>query len=708
MSLLVVLPFFYGDEPLLLWNLEWMKELDGKLDYDCLLACDTETKVATALKSAQQLFRSVDVHTYPRALRDEWPFAQNNAFLNTAWRVYAKHKGPWLWLETDAVPIGKGWLDLLWNEYQKGGKPFGGHWNFATNVFNGVAIYPPNISRYSQKVMMSGLMESRDAQGRVHQPPWDVYGSGEVQKHLHVMNGLMQHVWRDDATGEAWTFPDRATVERVVRPGVVLFHRCKNGSLVARLREGIGAESGRAGKRESGADVVSLRRNGDIVSLLPLLKRMAEGLGRPVRLGVNREYAALLDGTSYVKAVPWDGDMEDPLAAAETLNAVNAQVFCKRLYPDMKRGNFVKQAWLMLGHRWDRYAPLVFDQRDLTREAVLAGRTFWQKRKPAILVKMHGHSSPFGEGKTVWAMLNGTFAEKAELVDLDSVKADRVFDLLGLLDRAACLVTVDTVTTHLAQGSKCPTIQLTNDSNFGASPARGNCIYRARYNSVTTKAQLLTIADLIRNCLLPEGNHQMVLVFSYFVPKDADTRRRQDRAYETWLKFPARLASFPAKRSSASLGDPRGMPFVRDMIEFALGGSEDIVVISNNDIRFDGRLADEMRASCAGWGCWWAYRTEHDGGPTDNGADVFAFTRKWWRVHEHLFPDFLLGYWWWDDVMVRIMRWSGCPEQRRLYYHEPHMATQAPSRQHTPGAQYNERLANGWLTLHDERREKPT
>lgn len=702
MSLLVVLPFFSGDEHLLLNNLEWMKELDGKLDYDCLLSCDNDTTVALALKAAKEVFRNVGSMKYPRADKRDWPHPQNNAFLQTAWHVFAKHQGPWLWLETDSIPMCKGWLDALWNEYQKGGKPFGGHWNHATNVFNGVAIYPQNISKYSQAIMMAALTEATDANGKVHQVPWDVYGSGQVKKHLHVMNGLMQHIWHDDSTGEAWTFPDRATVERVARPGVVLFHRCKNESLVARLRE---AGSSHVQKAIT-ADVVSLRRNGDIVSLLPLLRRMAGTLGRPVKLAVMREYAPLLDGVSYVDAVPCDGDMEDPLSFAEQLNAVNAQVFGKRLHPDMQRSNFVKQAWLNLGHKWDRYAPLIFDRRNPLLEMELASKTF-QTDKPKILVKLHGYSSPFADVHSVSWILS-QFKESAELVNLDAVKAERVFDLIGLMDRAACMVTVDTVTTHLAQASMCPTIQFTNDSKFGASPARGNCIFRAQYNTVSHKARLMVIEDLIRNCLLPEGNQQMVLVFNYWVPKDSETKRRQDAAYETWLKFPARLASFPAKRSSASFGDPRGMPFVRDMIEFALSGSEDIVVIANNDIRFDERLSADMLASCDRCGCWWAYRTDHDGGPTDNGADVFAFTRKWWRIHEHLFPDFLLGYHWWDDVMVRMMRWSGCVEQRRLYYHEPHPASQAPTRQHTPGAKHNERLANGWLMVNDERREKPT
>src|SRR6185369_11912909 len=127
-----------------------------------------------------------------------------------------------------------------------------------------------------------------------------------------------------------------------------------------------------------------------------------------------------------------------------------------------------------------------------------------------------------------------------------------------------------------------------------------------------------------------------------------------------------------------------------------------------NDIRFDPKLGDVLRESCRQWGCYWAYRITGPGATTtDEGSDCFAMTRKWWTVHRHLFPDFLLGYWNWDDVMVRLMRWSGCAEQQRLFYHEPHPQTQSPMRLHTPGAHYNQRLMQNWLQQHQEEWSKP-
>lgn len=695
MSLLVVLPFFYGDAHLLLNNLAWMKELDGKLDYDCLLSTDNFTDPEPGRALASTMFRKVEVFRYQAQPIKDWPWPQNNAFTSVSWHIAAKHKRPWIWVETDAVPMCKGWLDALWADYQKGGKPFGGHWNHATNVFNGVAIYPPEVARYSENMMMVNLLDVKDASGKPHQPPWDAYGSKQVKPHLHQMNHLMQHIWRNDATGEAWTFPDRASVERVIRNGVVLFHRCKNQSLVARLRESKNVNIQKADT----ADVVSLRRNGDIVSLLPLLKRMSNDLGRPVRLAVMREYGLILEGVSYVEPVLCDGDMEDPLSVASRLNAVNAQVFGKGVHPHA-RANFAKDAWTMLGHRWDRYAPLVFDRRSLEREAALEMTTF-KTEKPKILVKMHGFSSPFGESNTVWNVLN-TFSDRAEIVNLDDVKAHRLFDLLGLMDRAACCVTIDTAAIHLAPATACPMIELVNNNPFACSPLKGNCVLRISYGQVN--GRINHIISVVNKCLEAKSSGDgMVLVHG----SHAAGGEREQRAKATWPNLGARILSFVPTRSSAAIGDKRAMPFVRDMIHAAFTtGDEPILTICNNDVQIGAELRAAIVGSCAKYECYWAYRTPSPEGQPDGGADLFSFTRRWWHLHEHLIPDLFHGYRWWDQILLRLMVWSGCREQARLYYHEPH-GDDHMQRLGTSGAKWNERLGQQWEIDHDDKDQRP-
>jgi hypothetical protein len=232
----------------------WYKELDGKLDYDCFLCCDDTVVIEPYVALAKTIFRSVGTIRYRRHKHSHWPFQQNNAFLNAAMAM-SKQKEPWVWIETDSTPVKRGWLKTLETEYLKGGKPFGGHWNPATNIFNGVAIYPPKISHYAPKMLLAPLIDAKN-QGKPYQPPWDFYGSKEVFPHLHVMNNVMQHIW--DVNGICPTFPDGDKVVEMVRPEVVIFHRCKDGTLMDRLRD-----PGRIGSKARclvGLDTVHLKK----------------------------------------------------------------------------------------------------------------------------------------------------------------------------------------------------------------------------------------------------------------------------------------------------------------------------------------------------------------------------------------------------------------------------------------------------------------
>lgn len=237
----LVFPFFSGDAWLLYKNLDWMAELDGKIDRDCVLACDDQTKPNEALAKAKTIFRSVEVCTYPRAyhngvLMEKWPWQQNNSFANTA-RYMARQKEPWFWCETDCTPLVPGWWKIMEDEYVKGGKPFGGHWNkdAGTGIFNGVAIYPAQVIKFASKALQSAI----EIHPGNRQEPWDVLCSQQVKPHLHIMNHVMQHLWRlpDQDDTQCPTFPDAESVAKWVRQEVVLFHRCKDGTLIDRWRE---------------------------------------------------------------------------------------------------------------------------------------------------------------------------------------------------------------------------------------------------------------------------------------------------------------------------------------------------------------------------------------------------------------------------------------------------------------------------------------
>lgn len=188
----------------------------------------------------------------------------------------------------------------------------------------------------------------------------------------------------------------------------------------------------------------------------------------------------------------------------------------------------------------------------------------------------------------------------------------------------------------------------------------------------------------------------MVIAYQHYTPADAAARQRNAAAYATWQNSGARLFPFVGDVTSRFIGDPRGCPFVADIIDAAVqSGPERIIIITNNDILIGPGLGDAIRESCHNYGCYWAYRVPHVGGQPDGGRDLFAMTRSWWLQVGALFPDLLIGYYYWDVIMAKLMEWGGCPEGPRLYFHPPHPGIEL--RQNSPGQRYNIDTAKKWL-----------
>lgn len=692
------MPFHANDAHLAREWIEWARDLMTEKDGDLTLVHDQlvprETvDVIQALSS--HVFNSVRVLSVPH--KKKWPDGPNHMFRAAA---DSHQNEPFLWMEPDAIPLKPGWLDAIKEAYAQCGKAFMGHRyecrnpRFPQYLMSGIGVYPPNT-----RALVPVLEHSPLA--------WDVESAETMVAH-GAHTPLITHFWGEPSLPPTFipqdvpARPRHSFTLNQIPPDAVIWHRNKDGSLVRLLRRGMGIAV--ADPEPEFADVVSLRRAGDIVCLLPALRRESARMKRPVRLVVHNEFMPILDGVSYVEGVAWHGDWEAPLEAARKFNARNAQVFGRGLQPDTVHGNFAKIAWAQIGHNWDRHAPLVFDHRNPERELALR-RAVFKTDRPKILVKLHGFSSPFVHGANVMASLQARFGASAEIVNLDEVKAERLYDLIGLMDHAACLVSIDTVTLWLAAASKCPVVAFTNGNSFGASPPRGNVISRTPYSEVLNRLEkiMVLIGYTLRSC----DTSGIALAFQYHQTTNPETQARNDAAYASWPKLRCELVPYSPGRTSKALGDARSMPYIRDILNKAIATTKaPIISIINNDIVLLDGAAEAVRDSCKRFGCFWSYRLD-DRGETDEGADFFAFTRCWWDTHQQYFPDFLLGYWGWDDVLVRMMRWSGCAEQKRITYHKPHPTTQSPTRLNAPGHHYNENLFSRWLMQHHESREKP-
>lgn len=240
--MIIVIPFCIKDCRAALRNIEWIHELDGKLPFDALLSYDTDVPqliVEEIDAAARKSFSNVIHFRYNEWKgKPNWPNPQNFAFQCLSWEIINKHKRPFLFMEPDAVPIRPKWADDIWHDYQSCGKKFMGHIvhgviNPTSLHLNGVAVYPPNLHEYSTAMMI---------------PPdgmaWDVAGSyGSVVQNARHTN-LIMNVWEIDDKNKPVTsggihpiFPDQKAVDDLVDFEAALFHRCKNGTLIDRLRE---------------------------------------------------------------------------------------------------------------------------------------------------------------------------------------------------------------------------------------------------------------------------------------------------------------------------------------------------------------------------------------------------------------------------------------------------------------------------------------
>lgn len=208
----------------------WLRELGPYSGHKLLVARDRSTQArpfkALGFDSSEEIEVIGDVWR-------KWPESCNNAFGEVARYVEELKKEPWLWLEPDVVPLSKGWLDAIAEEYKGCGKPFLGDYVSVhtpeldvPDHMSGVAVYPWAMSRLAGRCLIA------------HDVAWDVFAKDQILG-LMARSKLIHHSWKHHA------FADWEQVEREVlafKPGCVLFHADKMGSLYPLLRARMGLQ----------------------------------------------------------------------------------------------------------------------------------------------------------------------------------------------------------------------------------------------------------------------------------------------------------------------------------------------------------------------------------------------------------------------------------------------------------------------------------
>lgn len=485
---------------------------------------------------------------------------------------------------------------------------------------------------------------------------------------------------------------------------------------------------------------ISLGRNGDILNLLPLIKDYGEQTRIKPALMVGHEFVEILEGVSYVDPVTWRGPWQ---------NCVEAEACARSAYPEREvvncavygidyklrrfNVNFQREAWRLGKQRvpWGRL-PLVFDRRDKTREEDLLAKLKVDPERPIIATAFSGNSTPFPRdaGKEIIAALK-VRCPKHQIVDLSDVKAERIYDLLAILDKASVLVCSDSAPLHLAQA--CPDLAIVplvqdRTARWQRSEWLPNHWLRFYYSEAMVAPELIAIAAAEAAAHQVDNLPRLFHVYSYAGAVDSETQRRMEVAHRSWQEeadWTGRWKSCPISRSEltrdtsdAPLNDPGACPFYRDVIELARKRCrpEDIIVYTNADVGcapgITGWIMDAMmRGQAAFTHRWDSDRPierplvgEHEVVALKwyPGSDMWAFTGAWWDLHGHEFPDMAMGREAGDLVLRHLVKNHDGVEIPCCIYHEKHASfwEHHGARQTLPGNIQNRLFATEFLRVY--------
>lgn len=476
---------------------------------------------------------------------------------------------------------------------------------------------------------------------------------------------------------------------------------------------------------------IQLGRAGDILNVLPLAALEYRKTGCKPWFMVAADYASLLDGVSYVERVVFEGPFEDVIfallqARRMTDNICLTQIYGRGIVNGQLCFSFARESWWAAGARvpWGSL-PLTIDRRSRDREALLRVDVLGSNvGKKIILVATGGTSSPFPYGPMILAKLRASAPPDTAVIDLGPVKAPRFFDLLGLFDRAAVLVTVDTGHLHLAHASAVPVVALvTRDpSPWHGSPWRPNHVARFFYDEFPRCIEpFLNITFRVsRGAWRPA---KIVHVWADWRTGDPakDLRGRCDVAqasweteYETGRWVPAEMTYAHARRSGTDLGDPHSVPYVHDVIEHGVAqttGVDDIICLTNADIGFTPGLTGKILEVVSRHGAAFSHRRDFEKieapffseaqvgrGKWYPGSDLFCFTVAWWQAHKLELADYVLGREHWDEVLRQLVKYHQGGALLAACWHEWHVSFWCDKERWTlPGNVHNAKLKAQWF-----------
>jgi hypothetical protein len=408
----------------------------------------------------------------------------------------------------------------------------------------------------------------------------------------------------------------------------------------------------------------------------------------------SEKYSSIFEGTSYCQTKKYSGD---PVELQHCINLCQglpdlrvAQVFMHPKETKQEK-NYALESYRLGGFRdqWRKY-PYVFDRRAPQREARLI------PEDPFIAVATHGVSSPFANREHLMRGLKARFHEY-KIVDLSTIQAEKPFDLLGVLDAASCLVTIDTLHLWLANAAKCPTIALINEGWRGSPPpVTATSTFRYRDYNVDQ------ICDEVEKTLLPVGEVWAI------VDRFGQEKRHREAFKSQKAHFDHMLTADNIHRTANNVGDRRPLPMLKEMLAKALKFTRhrDIIVWTNDDVEIIN--LHKVVEHCRRFG---AVGVRRD--PNHIGRELFAFRWDWLADRIYNFPDCVVASPWFDLAVAAWIRrqfgWVSTMDNliedrypaeipnEKILYHQDHPSSWTGSMEQ-PASKWNERIFKMLLT----------
>ena len=477
--------------------------------------------------------------------------------------------------------------------------------------------------------------------------------------------------------------------------------------------------------------LLNLGRYGDCIAFLPVLKQEYDDSGEKPRLIISKDYADILGGVSYVDPIIYQGGFEDitgalqlakrmgldvtPTQVVGDSSVIVSQVYGENHSPKIICDSFQKDLWRLSGklELWPKQPPLIFDRRDKKRELKLIKDI--PKNKPWIVVSTGGFSSPFQYKELLDLLIRHELSD-FHVIDLGKIKAERFYDILGIMDHlnTYAMILTDSAPLHLSYATNNPVHALVTDTPtmWHGSAWRPSYASYTRYKNFPR--DVIRILDLIKNPPEPPKHPDIVHVYQRTPWANGEEKRRNAVAEKTWgnigwVDCGLDDNCFVRHAGNVIPDEEKNIPMIKDMIRMACIGrkEDDVIVLTNSDTC----IASDFVKRLEGILPLYAYRYDFNylespisddqiaTGKKYAGCDLFAFRVSWWRKYHTQFPDMVLGRHSWDRIMRELMKSTGGRELDQVIYHERHPSGwENPQNLHRdPSNLRNCKLAREWL-----------